>query len=350
MNKFIDLYKRVRTRNYLKKSYSGKYAFVGIGNHSIHNLYPVLKYLNVPLKYIVSRTKETADAVAQNLGGVTGTNDFDMVLSDKEISGVFICANPTQHFALTLKALQNNKNVFVEKPPCTNMEELEKLIEAQKKTGKTCLVGMQKRYSPATAILKKNLKKDEMISYNYRYVTGSYPEGDEVLDMYIHPLDLIGYLFGDFNVLSVVNTNSDRKEKSGSVFLHLKHGNVVGNIEISTSYSWNCSEEILLVNMKSGVLKMENHESVMFQKKQMNLFGIPLEKISPNPVEIKHLYHRNNFTPVMSNNQLFTMGYYNELSTFINLAENGKGSNLSALEQLKLTFVLINEINKSYVH
>ncbi len=350
MNKFIDLYKKLRTRNYLKKSYTGKYAFVGIGNHSINNLYPVLKYLNVPLKYIVSRTKATADMIAQNLHDVAGTNDFEMVLRDKDVTGIFICANPSQHFNLTLKSLENNKNVFVEKPPCTTMEELDKLIDAQKKTSKTCLVGMQKRYSPSTAILKKNMKKDDIISYNYRFVTGSYPEGDGVLDMYIHPIDLVSYLFGDFKVLSISSTNSGRNEKSGSVFLHLKHGHVIGNIEVSTAYSWISAEESLLVNMKSGILEMKNHESVTFQKKQMTMFGIPLEKVSPNPVEIKHLFHRNNFMPVMTNNQLFTMGYYTELSTFMNLAENGKGSNLSDLQQLKPTFALIQEINNSYVH
>lgn len=50
----IERYKRVRSMRQLKQKYGGNYAFVGIGNHSTNNLYPVLNYLHVPLKYICS--------------------------------------------------------------------------------------------------------------------------------------------------------------------------------------------------------------------------------------------------------------------------------------------------------
>lgn len=349
MNRFIDLYKKIKNRNHLKQSYSTKYAFVGMGSHSVNNLYPVLNYLNVPLKYIVSKSKSNASIIDTQFNNITGTNDFEMVLKDEEVSNVFICANPQNHYELTMQSLLNNKNVFVEKPPCTTMEELDKLIEVSTKNNKTCLVGMQKRYSPCSAIIKKKLKKDDTISYNYRYVTGNYPEGDEVLDMYIHPLDLISYLFGTFKIISIYNTNSNRKENGSSIFLHLQHDNFIGNIEISTNYSWSSCEETMLINTKSGIFKMENHDSLTYQKKQGTLFSIPIEKVAPNPIEIKHLFHRNNFVPIMSNNQLFTMGYYTELLNFINLCEGRKGDNLSPLDQLKPTFELINEIKKTYV-
>lgn len=349
MNRFIEFYKKLQNRQYLKKTYTTKYAFVGMGSHSVNNLYPVLRYLNIPLKYIVTKSKSNASIIDNQFNGIIGTNDFEMVLKDEEVSSIFICANPKNHYELTMKALLNKKNVFVEKPPCTTMEELEKLIELSDKTNKTCLVGMQKRYSPCSAILKNKLKKEVIISYNYRYVTGNYPEGDEVLDMYIHPLDLISYLFGTFKILSIYNTNKNKKENGSSVFLHLQHDNFIGNIEISTNYSWNSCEETMMINTSSGIYKMEDHDSLTYQKKQGTLFSIPLEKVSPNPVEIIHLFHRNNFIPIMSNNQLFTMGYYTELLAFINLCEGRKGINLSTLQQLKPAFTLINEIKKNYV-
>ena len=46
----IERYKRIRSMRQLKQIYGGNYAFVGIGNHSTNNLYPVLNYLHVPLK------------------------------------------------------------------------------------------------------------------------------------------------------------------------------------------------------------------------------------------------------------------------------------------------------------
>ena len=48
----IDRYKRLRTEHFLRRSFPGSYAFVGMGQHSLTNLYPILQYLGVRLKYI----------------------------------------------------------------------------------------------------------------------------------------------------------------------------------------------------------------------------------------------------------------------------------------------------------
>ncbi len=54
----IECYKRIRSMRQLKQIYGGNYAFVGIGNHSTNNLYPVLNYLHVPLKYICCKSED----------------------------------------------------------------------------------------------------------------------------------------------------------------------------------------------------------------------------------------------------------------------------------------------------
>jgi len=46
----IKRYKQMRTERFLRQTYH-QYAFVGMGQHSLTNLYPVLHYLGVPLKY-----------------------------------------------------------------------------------------------------------------------------------------------------------------------------------------------------------------------------------------------------------------------------------------------------------
>lgn len=349
MRKIIALYSKARKNRYLKKKYTTKYAFVGIGNHSMNNLYPVLRHLNVPVKYIVSRSKETARNVNSQFSKVIGTNDFEMVLQDPEISSLFICANPESHFELSMQGLSYNKNVFVEKPPCANLHELHQLEEASNKSGKIFFTGMQKRYSPCAQLLKDNLKQNGIISYSYKFATGNYPEGDEALDLFIHPLDLVSYLFGPFEIISLYNTNKDRRSNGTSVFLHLKHHGFIGNIEVSTNYSWTLCEENLMINTTAGIYRMENFDSLTFQKKQHTLFTIPLEKINPEPVRIKHLFHRNNFNPVLENNQLFTMGYYSELLNYINLCEGKKGVNLTSPKDLKPAFTLIDNIRKQHV-
>ena len=50
IQQLIDRYKRYRTEHFLAQKYQYSYAFVGMGQHSLTNLYPVLHYLGVPLK------------------------------------------------------------------------------------------------------------------------------------------------------------------------------------------------------------------------------------------------------------------------------------------------------------
>jgi virulence factor len=340
MEKIIETLKKIRKKQTLEKKYNSHYAFVGIGNHSINNLYPVLAYLHAPLKYIVTKSETTATLINNNNFAATGTDNLDKVLSDKDIAGVFISANPNAHYELVKKCLLNGKNVFVEKPPCKTKEELNDLIATEQQTGKICVVGLQKRYSNCSKILSEKLNLKEVISYNYRFTTGLYPEGDKLLDLFIHPIDLISFLFGSANLISAVKTNA----YGDTFFLQLKHHNIIGNIEISTQYSWNTPTEKLMINTADGVFEMTNHLELTLENKAGTLFSIPKEKIFNYIPEKKILFNGNNFLPVFENNQIVSQGYFSEIETFLNLCEKRKAKNKSNLSSLINTYQIISEL------
>ena len=128
---------------------------------------------------------------------VKATTSLDMILNDDEVKGVFVSASPSAHFSLASQILKSNKSLFIEKPPCQSLQELDALIDKQRLYGSPiAMVGLQKRYAPAVQILQKHLRKEHLISYDLHYLTGNYPEGDAPLDLYIHPLDLVTHLFG----------------------------------------------------------------------------------------------------------------------------------------------------------
>ena len=341
MNNVFDFIKRIRKQKHIDRNYAHRYAFVGIGNHSINNLYPVLSYLNVPLKYIVVKSRQTAEVVNKNYGAIIGTVDYETVLNDPEIGGVFICAAPQHHFSLVKSALLKHKNVFVEKPPCMSTSELEQLTEIRAKSDRICLIGFQKRYSRCAAILKKRLPVEKIISYNYRFLTGAYPEGDVYRDLFVHPIDLATYLFGEPELISTAKTEQSKGQTT--LFLQLRHKNVVGNIEISSQYAWNQATEDICINTVSGVYRMENFQSLVYKPKPKTLFSIPTEKIRPQFLEQQHLYNTNDFLPVFQNNTLVSHGYFDEIKTFVDLCENRKTKNLSTLEMIKPVFEIIEK-------
>lgn len=342
MDRIIGMLRSIRKQNDLKNKYLSKYAFIGIGNHSINNLYPVINYLRIPLKYIISKSQDTADLINRNYDPIIGTTDLDLVLSDKEINGVFISASPDSHFGLIKKALLAKKNVFVEKPPCKSIEGLEDLCKIEKESGKTCLVGLQKRYSECTRILENDLVFEDVISYNYNFIVGGYPEGEPLWDLFIHPIDLVSYLFGDAEIISIVKTSRSKGQES--VFVHLKHDRIIGSIEMSTQYSWDRPKEYMCINTKKGIYTMENHTQLIFEPKSGTVLSIPKEKIFPSIPELKYLYNGNNFLPIVENNQIVSQGYFSEIRTFVDICEDKKVKNNSSLESLKNTFSILFEI------
>ena len=339
IQKLINRYKRMRTEQFLCQTYQYQYAFVGMGQHSLTNLYPVLHYLGVPLKYICVTSERKAKLIERKYPSVKATTSFDEVLNDSYIKGIFVSASPSAHFFIASQVLQSGKSLFIEKPPCQTLEELDKLIGLQRLYGSpVTMVGMQKRHAPAVQLLKNRLRKESLISYDLHYLTGAYPEGNTLLDLYIHPLDLVCFLFGKPDILVCQQVTKD------SYILMLQHPHIVGTLELSTSYTWTAAEEMLKVCTKSGFYNLSQMESLTFTSTSSIKFGIPMEKLRTRNKTIEHIYQRNNFTPILVNNQVYSQGYYSEINAFISQVENGKNKVTTGLESVRDTYELLQTV------
>jgi virulence factor len=334
----INKYKAFRKKKQLSQysAYSGRYAFVGVGNHSLSNLYPVLDYLGVPLKYIYSRTLENAQLTAQKYKA-QATDDLQVILNDKEIKGVFVCAHPDSHFELAKQIVSAGKALFIEKPPCKTSDELQQLISLS--ANQVVQVGLQKRYASVYSMIKKQMKNPQ--SYRLNFQTGAYPEGNALWDLFIHPLDLAISLFGE--VKSPTIKQSPNKETS---FVLLEHkSGVIGNLELSTDYSWTAPQETLVVNTKSGVFQADGLFELTFTEKSKKIAGIPLEKVIQKPVQQQVLLSNKGFVPIAENNSLTLQGYYGVIHSFVSAVENKK-SNLTRFEDLLPSYGLLDELGK----
>ena len=81
IERLISIYKRLHNKTLLQGDYKMKYAFVGIGSHSVNNLYPVLDYLHVPLKYICCKSTSKVELIRKRVG-VTATVTLDDIIDD----------------------------------------------------------------------------------------------------------------------------------------------------------------------------------------------------------------------------------------------------------------------------
>lgn len=335
----IARYKRMRTEQFLRQTYQYQYAFVGMGQHSLTNLYPVLHYLGVPLKYICVTSERKANLIERKYPSVKGTTSLDEILKDEAIKGVFVSASSSAHFSIASQVLQSGKSLFIEKPPCQTLVELDTLIALQQQFGSpVATVGLQKRYAPTVQLLKQRLRKERLMNYDLHYLTGAYPEGDALLDLYIHPLDLVRFLFGKPEILAIQQVAKD------SYILMLQHPHIVGTLELSTAYTWTTAEESLKVCTHSGVYILSQMEKLTFTPTSTTVFSIPMEKLRLRHEMKEPLFQRNNFTPILENNQMHSQGYFNEITIFIDVVE-GMGNQIStSFKDVRDTYEIICKI------
>ena len=326
----------MRTERFLRQTYQYQYAFVGMGQHSLTNLYPVLHYLGLPLKYICVTSERKAKLIEQKYPNVKAITSLDKILNDEGIQGVFVSVSPSAHFSIASRVLKSGKSLFIEKPPCQTLEELDALITLQQQyDSPVSMVGLQKRYAPAVKLLKQRLRKERLISYDLHYLTGAYPEGNALLDLYIHPLDLVCHLFGVPEILAI------RQVAKDSYILMLQHPHIVGTLELSTAYTWTTAEESLKVCAHSGVYTLSQMEELTFSPTSSTIFGIPMEKLRPRHETKELFFLRNNFTPILANNQVYAQGYHSEIVAFVEAIEDRHSDILTPLSSLKTIYETI---------
>ena len=185
------------------------------------------------------------------------------------------------------------------------------------------------------------LNKECLINYDLHYLTGVYPEGDAFLYLYIHPLDLVCFLFGKPEILAYHQIAKD------SYILMLRHPHIVGTLELSTAYSWTDAEKSLKVCTCSGSYRLSQMEELSFTASSRTVSGIPMEKLRPHKTTVEYLCQNNSFTPILSANQVYSQGYFNELATFVEAVEHHDSHVISTLETIKDTYRLMDNLKRT---
>jgi virulence factor len=316
----LDVIKKYRKEQYLEQALfvtKKQYAFVGIGMHSLSNLYPIIRHFNIKLKYICTKKTKKTKELERLFPDSIFTHDPTQISNDKEVEGVFICASPPAHYELLSVFLNANKKVFVEKPPCQTLDELKKLITLHPSA--SCKIGLQRRYWPGNKYFLSKCKK--AVSYTYHFHLGNYISGNPYTELFIHPLDFCGYIFGNYSICSF----TQKKGSKGILIqMHVEHkGGISGLIELSTSHSWNSPLENLLINCEEELYTIKYPTLVNAQKKPSRFLNIPTERLTHQPVVTKEYFSSNNLIiPSLDLNTLVLQGFYEEIKSFVLITEN----------------------------
>ena len=103
---------------------------------------------------VFDKDTERAKAFAEKYN-IKAYDGYEAVLSDSSVDAVCLCTPSGFHAEQAIAALENGKNVVVEKPMALTAEDCDRVIETVKKTGKTLTVICQLRFSEDVQKLKK---------------------------------------------------------------------------------------------------------------------------------------------------------------------------------------------------
>lgn len=199
-------------------------GFIGAGSFAQSYLIPNVKNLNTTLNTVVTSKGISGKSVAQKFNFLKASTNSDDVLTNKDIQTVFIATPHNSHAKYTINALNENKNVFVEKPLAMTINELNDVKHAyQNSTGKL-MVGYNRRFSSLATKIKDEIKSSlEPKVVNIRVNAGFLEKehwiqnpnvgGGRIIGEICHFVDLAQFFTGSKPVnVSAVSINSENAE------------------------------------------------------------------------------------------------------------------------------------------
>jgi len=121
------------------------------------------------LKVICDVRQNLKEVYQNQYPRINFTNSFSNLLSNSSIKGIVIATPAETHFDLAKEALLAGKDVFVEKPLASRLEEGEELVELSEKTKRILMIGHILRYHPAVNKLKELIDEGELGKIQYIY-------------------------------------------------------------------------------------------------------------------------------------------------------------------------------------
>ena len=110
--------------------------------------------------YIAETNKKRLSELKNSLELEDTTENWQDLVFNNDIDTIIISATPeTTHYPMALASLKAGKNVFLEKPISTTLEEAEELINESIKNNLKFTIGYSQRFNAKYAYVKKSLQE-----------------------------------------------------------------------------------------------------------------------------------------------------------------------------------------------
>lgn len=144
---------------------------------------------NIRLAAVVDTDAVRAERIAHNYG-CTAYSDYRDILD--KVDAVSIVTPTTMHYEIAMECIKAGKNILIEKPVTTTVEEADSLIDAAVKAGLTIQVGHLERFNPVFSEVNRLIDNPIFIeTERMSPFLGRGIDVDITLDLMIHDIDIV---------------------------------------------------------------------------------------------------------------------------------------------------------------
>ncbi len=255
---------------------------IGAGNFARTMLLPHMKG-SLTFNKVVNQTALSARHVSEKFGFKSAETNSETVFDEPGQSALLIATRHNLHASLVLEGLKNDRHVFVEKPLCLSIEELEEIDRVGEQTQGSVMIGFNRRFAPAARRLKALLNTAQgPISISYRVHPGALDpshwyadyeqSGGRVLGEACHFLDFFCFLTGSpaRRVLAQTTWPPDGRTPfpdSVSAQVEFRNGSS-GQLVYSAEGDSSFPKERITVSAPGLVAEIENFQKLTIYKKR----------------------------------------------------------------------------------
>lgn len=129
------------------------WAVVGLGELALGEVMPAFHEakLSQPVALVSGhpyKARKVAEAYGISADAIYDYESFDRIVQDKRVEIIYIILPNSMHAEFTIRGLKAGKHVLCEKPMAASVEDCERMIAAQKETGKKLMVAYRLHYEP----------------------------------------------------------------------------------------------------------------------------------------------------------------------------------------------------------
>jgi len=324
-----------------------KIGLIGAGfMGSMHaSCYEALKNTrNFEVTAVADDDPDKAAKIAEKFGAKVYGSAAELI-EQAEVTVVDICLPTYLHKDVAIQAMQKGCDVFIEKPVCLNEAEAQELLEVHRQTKTNVMVGHCIRFWPEYEALKRLVDEQtygRAVSGVFRRISPKptwawegwlddpQKSGSAALDLHIHDVDFVRYLFG-----IPASIKSETVQSNGAnhhIFSLYKYDDAVVSIEGGWDYPTSFPFEMAYrVKFERAVVTFSS-----LSTPAMRIYQEDGQVIDPNLESGAELAVAEGGGNISS-----LGGYYNELSYFLSCLESGSAISNSTLadgcESLGLT-------------